>query len=406
MVRWLLPLCALFLAPAALEAAERPTFGVRYTVWIKPEEKAAVVKIRLRPHPEWVDWIELPVDPDRYDRFLASGELAVLAERVRWHPPAEDAWLQYRVRLESRRANGRYDGLITPDWALFRLDDLVPPWRVSFRDGTASRAKLEFRLPEGWSVATRYPRYRSGRFKVDEPRRYFDRPSGWVVMGRIGVKRETLAGTRVAVAAPLGQGFRYMDYLALLAWTLPELRRLLPDFPERLLVVGAGDPMWRGALSGPGSLYLHADRPLLSNNATSPLLHELIHVGMRARSAPGADWIVEGLAEYYSLELLRRTGTITERRHARAMAQLAEWGKAAERLDVPRAHGPITARAVGELARIDREIRSKSAGAHSLDDVVRALAAKDRAVTAERFFALVERYSRAPAGAGEGQGGD
>ena len=43
----------------------------------------------------------------------------------------------------------------------------------------------------------------------------------------------------------------------------------------RLLIVSAGDPMWRGGLSGPSSMFLHSDRPLISENRTSTLLHEL-----------------------------------------------------------------------------------------------------------------------------------
>ena len=70
--------------------------------------------------------------------------------------------------------------------------------------------------------------------------------------------------------------------------------------------------MWRGALSAPQSLYVHAERPLLSGNATSTLLHEIVHIGLGLADERGADWIVEGLAEYYSLEVLRRSGTISE----------------------------------------------------------------------------------------------
>ena len=56
--------------------------------------------------------------------------------------------------------------------------------------------------------------------------------------------------------------------LAFLRWNLPALVDIFPDFPERVLVVSAGDPMWRGGLSGPGSLYIHAERPLISGNGT------------------------------------------------------------------------------------------------------------------------------------------
>lgn len=401
-LRLFLSILVLALSGPLSRAADPDTFGVLYTVWIKPETESATVKIRLTRNIDMVDWLKLKIDPERYSHFLGSGEVSVQGNEVTWAPPGEDAWLQYRVQLTSRRDNGRYDGMITPQWALFRADDLVPPIHSSFQDNTSSSAKLQFHLPEGWSVATRYPRYTSGRFKVDDPRRRFDRPTGWLVMGEIGARRDSIGDSRVTVAAPVGQGVHYLDILAFLRWTVPYVQEVFPGFPERLLVVSAGDPMWRGALSGPGSLFVHSDRPMISGNGTSTLIHELIHVAMRARSGPGADWIVEGLAEYYSLEILRRSGAISQARFEKAQRQLAEWGKDVERLDVARASGPVTARAVGVLRGIDRDIREKSGGTHSLDDVVRALAADAGPVTVGGFDELVSQMSAAPRHGSEG----
>ena len=389
----------LFLAlllPGIARAADPDTFGVLYTVWIKPETESAVVKIRLTHNQAMVDWLKLRAPPGRYSHFMGSGEVVVEGDQVTWTPPAEDAWLQYRVQLTSKRSNGRYDGMVTPRWALFRADDLVPPFHSSFQDFTQASAKLQFMLPEGWSVETRYPRYTSGRFKVDDPRRRFDRPTGWLVMGDIGTRRDRIGDSRVAVSAPAGQGVRYLDILAFLRWTAPYVQEVFPEFPERLLLVSGGDPLWRGALSAPGSLYVHSDRPMISGNGTSTFIHELIHVSMRARSGPGADWIVEGLAEYYSLEVLRRSGAISESRYQKALRKLAEWGSEAPRLDVERASGPVTARAVGVLLETDREIRRSSGGTRSLDDVARALAADEGPVTVQRFEELVAQMSAAP----------
>ena len=389
----------LFLAlllPGIARAADPDTFGVLYTVWIKPETESAVVKIRLTHNQAMVDWLKLRAPPGRYSHFTGSGEVVVEGDQVTWTPPAEDAWLQYRVQLTSKRSNGRYDGMVTPRWALFRADDLVPPFHSSFQDFTQASAKLQFMLPEGWSVETRYPRYTSGRFKVDDPRRRFDRPTGWLVMGDIGTRRDRIGDSRVAVSAPAGQGVRYLDILAFLRWTAPYVQEVFPEFPERLLLVSGGDPLWRGALSAPGSLYVHSDRPMISGNGTSTFIHELIHVSMRARSGPGADWIVEGLAEYYSLEVLRRSGAISESRYQKALRKLAEWGSEAPRLDVERASGPVTARAVGVLLDTDRDIRRSSGGTRSLDDVARALAADEGPVTVQRFEELVAQMSAAP----------
>lgn len=378
-------------ADSAAPSQERPAFTLFYTAWIKPDPGIATVKLRISSHPDWVNWMRFYVDPERHENFLHSGELVREGDELLWTPPDDDAWIQYDVKIESRRSNGRYDGYITEDWALFRADDLVPPVRTDFRDGTQSRAKLEVHLPEGWSIATRYPRYTSGRYKVDDPDRLIDRPTGWLVMGRIGTRRETIGGTKVTVAAPVDQGVKRMDMIAFLRWTLLTMQSLFPNFPDRLLIVSADDPMWRGALSAPNSLYLHADRPMISGNGTSTLIHELAHVAMSARGGPKADWIVEGLAEYYSLEVLHRSGTLSTERYENAHEELAEWGKDVESLDVERSHGPITAKAVGRLRAIDAEIRERSRGRHSLDDVVRELATIDGDITVEGFEQLVDQ---------------
>lgn len=384
------------LTRGAATATERETFGILYTVWIHPQEKTATVKIRLNDNPSWVNWMRLHIDPARHEDFLASGEVNIDGNEVTWTPPDDDAWLQYKVQLESTRSNGHYDGYVTQDWALLRADDLVPPMRTDFRDRTQSKAKLQFNLPDDWSVATRYPKTKKHRFRVDDPDRHIDRPTGWLVMGNIGTRRESIGKTEVAVSGPVEQGVRHMDILAMLRWTVPTLQDIFPTFPDRLLLVSAGDPMWRGALSAPGSLYLHADRPMISGNGTSTLIHELVHVAMRANSGPHADWIVEGLAEYYSLEVLRRSGTISESRFEYSHDKLAAWGKDVERLDVARSHGPITARAVGKLREINQSIQRKSHGKHSLDDVARALAAEKKKITEQRFDALVVELSQAP----------
>lgn len=376
---------------------ERPTFGVLYTAWIDAGEPLATVRIRLTDHPERVRWIRLAADPARYRDLKGSGTITREGHLVRWTPPAEDAYLQYRVSLESQRASGAFDGRVTADWALFRGERLVPIVRVDVEDGTQSRSKMRLNVPDGWAIESIYPRYTSGRLKIDDPRKIFDRPAGWILLGKLGVRRDTIGPTRISVAAPVGEGLRRMDILALFHWTVPTLQKIFPEFPAHLLVVGAGDPMWRGALSGPWSLYVHADRPLLSENGTSTFLHELVHVAMRARGEPGADWIVEGLAEYYSLEVLRRSGTLSERRFEQAHRSLAEWAaRAAGPLDTEHSTGATTARAVGVLRRLDAEIRSASNGRHSLDNVVAELANDRRRVSLELLRTSAERFAGKP----------
>ena len=75
-----------------------------------------------------------------------------------------------------------------------RGDDLVPPARVRATIGSHSRSRLRFELPAGWhEVDTPYVE-RDGEWVIDDPRRRFDRPVGWMIAGDIGVHREEVGG--------------------------------------------------------------------------------------------------------------------------------------------------------------------------------------------------------------------
>ena len=138
--------------------------------------------------------------------------------------------------------------------------------------------------------------------------------------------------------------------------------------------------MWRGALSAPSSTFVHSERPLISENATSPLLHEVVHVATGLKSEAGFDWIVEGIAEYYSLELLMRSDSISKRRYDAARQFQKEWSRDAIALCGKASTGATTALAVTVLAKLDAEIRAGSGGNASLDDAVTAIIAAGKPV--------------------------
>jgi hypothetical protein len=280
-------------------------------------------------------------------------------------------------------------------WTMFRGEDAFPAAATRTLKGAVSRSTLSIDAPRGWSVVTPY-REEDGRYVIVNDERRFDRPTGWMVAGDLGVRRDTIAGVRVTVAGPVDQGVRRVDMLALLNWTLPEVVRLVPAFPDRLTLVSAGDPMWRGALSAPNSLYIHADRPLISENGTSTLLHELMHIALGRDTVRGDDWILEGLAEYYSIELLRRTGTVTPRRSRATLQDLARWGEESDGLRRRHSTGATTARAVGVFAELDREIRDRTEGGRSLDDVLARLADGDGRLDLDELRAAAEALIGAP----------
>jgi hypothetical protein len=375
-------------------------YELGYDARFSPSERTARVTVRIGgPEPDLVHVVSFRIDPARHRDFRADGELEVSGARVTWKPPKAGGALHYTFRIDHLRDVRAYDAHFAENWALFRGDDLVPPARVEFADGARSHAQLRLRLPDGWKAATPWERLPDGRYRIDNPRRSFDRPTGWILLGHLGILREKIAGSRISIAAPVGQRARKDDMLALLRWTLPALKKVMGELPPRLLVTSAGDPFWRGGLSGPGSLYVHVDRPLVTPDVTSPLLHELMHSALGIRSGHGGDWVVEGLAELYSLELLARSKTISKKRYHRALEALAARGAAVTALDVPSATGATTARAAAELHALDRELRRGSEDRITLDDVVRQLAAERGAVTTERFRAVVDHVAGRSLGA-------
>jgi hypothetical protein len=392
--RGALGLLAALAAPAAAQPPPAPpiTYDVEVEARVVPTERSAHVSLRVDDPRDGLRAIRFAIDPERQLAFHGDGEVLTEERSVSWTPPPQGGVLRYVVRIDHLRDERSYDARCAREWALLRGDDLVPPARVRASRSAQSSTRLRLRLPEGWSAVVPYRRLADGSYAVDLPERRFDRPVGWLLFGRLGVLRERVAGVHVAIGAPMGQGMRRQDLLALLRWTLPTLRRIAP-LPERIAVVGAADPMWRGGLSAPRSAYLHASLPLISEDATSPSLHEIVHVWMGARAAPGGDWVVEGLAELYSLEALVRSRTISRRRYDRALARIAEKGRDVRSVAVERASGAAAARAVGLLRDLDGEIRGATGGARSLDDVVRDLIADRQAISLARLRAAVTRVA-------------
>jgi hypothetical protein len=375
-------------------------FDIGYDARFSPSDRTARVTVRIGgADPGVVLKLRFRIDAERHRDFRGDGTVEVEGGAVTWHPPARGGALHYTFRIDHLRDARSYDAHFAENWALFRGDDLVPPARVRFADKAEARARLRLRLPDGWTAAAPWERLPDGRFDVTNEGRRFDRPTGWILIGHLGILREKVAGSRLAIAGPVGQRVRRLDVLALLRWTLPPLRKVVDALPPRLLVIGAGDPMWRGGLSGPQSVFVHADRPLIVHDVTSPVLHELVHAAVGVSAGPGGDWVVEGLAELYSLELLARSKTISKSRYRRALRRFGEVGAAAAALDVDPAVGPVRARAVAVLHALDAELQRGSEGRLSLDDVVRRLARERGRVTTERFRHVVDEVAGRSLGA-------
>jgi len=367
-----------------------PNYRVHYQIDAVPNEGLVTVEMIVEQSRGNLRELSFSTAGSQLFNIDGDGELITDGDIIRWLPERVGGRLRWQVKIANKRSSGAFDSWLDGGWGIFRVEDIIPRAQTRTLKGANSETSMTFGLPPGWSAVSEYSSLKS-RIEVDNPSRRFDQPSGWLAMGVLGIRRETIAGTRIAVAAPEGENVRRMDMLALLNWVLPELNGILPDHLPRLTIVSAGDPMWRGGLSAPASLFIHADRPLISENATSTLVHELMHVAMGITADDGFDWIVEGLAEYYSLELLQRGGAITARRYKRALETQAKWAKKSEKLCGRQSTGANTARAVVVFRNLDVEIRRTSAGKLSLDDVVVELSTRPSGITLSILVSTVTK---------------
>lgn len=355
------------------KVTDRKEYRLDYQVSFDVESRLAHVTIEVADN-RWLKHLSFNIASLKPEIVRHTGKLTADGDRLDWVPPKKNARLVYTVKVDRMRRDGKYDAFFAEDWLLMRGDDLVPPARVRHAKGAQSVAFIQFGLPEHWSsINTPWESDGKNSFRLTKGRHRFVRPTGWLIAGKLATRRETIGRTNIVVSAPRGHQYRPMELLTFITLVWPQFEAAFDRVPQNLLITGADDPFWRGGLSGPDSLFLHRGRPLVSENGTSTLLHELFHVVTGLRSKPQHDWITEGMAEYYAVELLYRAGGLTTSRRQSVLDGLAEWGKDTHSLLTGNSKGPVTARAVQLIAELDQEIRRKSRDQHNLDDLLRRL---------------------------------
>lgn len=361
-------------------------YKLEYIVEINKEKKLAHVTIHI-PDARLLRELDFNLDDKFHSNVKANGKLDIKNGRAQWAPPKKKAKFSLDVSLEHERDSGSYDAYVADDWAIFRGDDLVPPASIKSVKGAYSDATLTFKLPKGWPyVNTGWPEIELTKYRIDNPERSFDRPVGWMIAGKLGTRREFLGSgevkTRVSVSAPRGSSVHRMDVITFITMIWPETEKAfgVSELPE-LLLVGAGDPMWLGGLSSPNSFFLHEERPMVSENGTSSIVHEMGHVLTSIVGEKNDDWIAEGLIEFYSVELLFRAGAMTPERREIVFNKLNNWGKDVKTLRKKHSTGEVTARAAVLFEQLDKEIRDKSD--YSIDDITKALMKEKKSSTEE-----------------------
>ncbi len=383
---------------ATVKADAEPRYELQYHAKFTRDDAHATAEMRLGRGAELLKSLRLRIKPDRHADFEGRGVVTIAKDHVIWEPDGEGAWLRWTHKIDNRRANGLLDARKTADWALLRGDNLFPAAVVRSSPGARSNASLHFDLPKGWAAETAWEKVSATEFKVDNPDRRFARPVGWMIVGSLGIRRDKLPEIELVVAGPTGAGPRRMDILSFINFVIPEYQQAFGRLPPKFLVVGADEPgMWRGGLSGPNSFYLHPDLSLISENATSTLLHEMVHTVNRISAAPRHDWIVEGIAEFYAVELLYRAGGMSDDRYRRTWEWLANAGSRARDIYADRARGPITWQGATIMRALDLELRAASDEQVGLDELVRDIMDSGEKVSLRQLRTLAEQRIGKPA---------
>lgn len=381
-------------AEEAIDAAK--VYQIVYEATLNPATGQAHVTLRLDQPRQLVRSIEFFMPSDRYLNIRDASRVEIDGDRVTWRPLKKGGTLRFDFVIDYRRSNGDQDARITDTWALLKLDHLFPRATARVVKGATSEATLKLAAPKGWAIETPYGRGAGQILDASNPHRLFDRPLGWLIAGQLDVRRDKVGERLISVASPIDSDLKTNDVLAFVRWNMPSLIEVFPEFPQRLLIVSGSQDMWRGGLSGVNSLYLHSDRPLISGNRTSAMLHEIFHVASGLHGKAGADWIVEGLAEYYSLALLLRSGGISERRFNEAFDTLAQWTAETQCVATDRSQGQQTARAALVMRTLDTEIRAATGDKSSLDTLVQQLVHANRSVTNEDFRRAAKELIKGP----------
>jgi hypothetical protein len=385
-------------ADATQAAQPHETYSVQYTIEI---DAAAPARARVRWQLAGIDEIErirFRLDPSRFEGFDGSGTFERRGNELLWTPGGPYAELRYTALLDHRRGAGKgYDSYAGEGWILSRTTAFFPRSAALFRrdvePNPESRARLALRLPPGWDSATVFPLEAPQRYVVETPHQRLDHPRGWLLLGHMLRTDVRIAETAVTIARTPRVTRKVEPITRLMTQALPLVKTLFGRELPRLLIVIGSDPMWRGGLSGEQSFYMHDRRPVRTRDHTSPYLHELFHVAAPFRPHADGHWVTEGLAEYYSLELQRRMGSLSAARFQRALELFAEHGLWHQDFTRTPASALRNNSAPLVMYVLDQRIRAATGGQRGLDAVVASLARDGGPVSTARFLGTVQRVA-------------
>ena len=269
--------------------------------------------------------------------------------------------------------------------------------------GARSETTLRFDLPRGWSAVTEYAET-DGLFRVDR-------------QPRNGVSPSRRAGSAIGRARhPARDDCRHArspsparPATTFAAWTCwrcstgrcRRWRTSCGELPERLLIVSRQcDRCGAAACRRPAVLVparRSADDQRECDQRRAARNHARGASAFKCRRVSRLDRI-EGLAEYYSLELLRRGDAITEQPLSarRTSHDQVDWAAEGGELCCVTSSAETTARAANVFRRLDNELQQSTVRGASLDAVVAELTASEQPIDLQRLADTVAAVAGGP----------
>jgi hypothetical protein len=347
-------------------------------------------------------WVESSAAP----RPLAIERNAIVAHGV----PA-DGCLGYRLDLGRATDVGGMDAVRREDVVVMNTSLwLVRPRRFE----RVRSVRVELELPDGMRASLPWPL--DGRTLVPDPSALAY--SGHAVLGRYDSERFDEAGASFEVAIPHGLSpatrAAIVPWLRTAAVATASVTGRAPA--ERVLVIvvpdASGDrPVRFGTVARGGGasllLFVPRDATLDALRTDWVAVHELshlLHPFVDRREA----WLSEGLATYYQEVLRVRAGLLPEQEAFRRLAEGAARGAGAKHSLAVECEQMFVS---FEFARVywggaafallaDVELRRRSGGARSLDDVIAALhgccSQNGRPWTAREVLARMDELAGVP----------
>ena len=391
--------------------AKQPNFSVNYDVFIKRETlETPRIQMTIRGGDEIKD-VTLVLEKDRYRHFRGDGTLTQLGSDIVWTPTGLVSRLEYESVLPHERRKGLYDSYGEKTWFITRTNDLFPHLIISYLKTAKSETRIRFHLPKGWQAIAAMPESTDGAYRARSAPDYrYEWPTGWLIFGDVVTEHAKARDVIITFAYPQsfvgpektpstggksvrGEKFRakIKNAIEIYEKVIPLMADFMPAYARHFLVVYGKTPMWRGGLSGEDSLFINWRIRNLSHDFSSTLIHEYFHVcqGFKKDKRDG-DWIVEGLAEYYSLRLLWEAGVITKEQFKTGVSLYETEGRWGINLSRSSDKRVIYNSVPLVMFVLDQMIQEKTAGKKSLKNVIGLLVERGAPVGTHLFQETLE----------------